>query len=70
MVDALVRQKVDVILTVGTSSTRAAQSAAGALPVVMTFVSDPIGSGFVASLAHPGGTITGLSNFGPEGDDS
>jgi putative ABC transport system substrate-binding protein len=57
---------VDVILTAGTSPTRAAKSVAGTIPVVMTFVSDPIGSGFVTSLARPGGNITGLTNFGPE----
>jgi ABC-type uncharacterized transport system substrate-binding protein len=66
LVGELVREKVDIILTVGTSPTRAARSAAGALPVVMTFVSDPIGSGFVSSLARPGANITGLTNFGPE----
>jgi putative tryptophan/tyrosine transport system substrate-binding protein len=58
--------KVDVILTAGTNPTRAAKSVAGNVPIVMTFVSDPIGSGFIASLSHPGGNITGLTNFGPE----
>ena len=62
----LVRAKVDVIVTAGTTATMAAQRAAGPVPVVMTFVSDPIGSGFIASLARPGGSITGLTNFGPE----
>jgi ABC-type uncharacterized transport system substrate-binding protein len=62
----LVNDKVDVILTAGTSPTQAAKSVAGNIPIVMTFVSDPIGSGFVAGLAHPGGNITGLTNFGPE----
>jgi putative tryptophan/tyrosine transport system substrate-binding protein len=66
LVAELVAEKVDVILTAGTSPTRAAKSAAGSIPIVMTFVSDPIGSGFVKSLAHPGGNITGLTNFGPE----
>jgi len=66
LVDELIRERVDVILTAGTSPTRAAKNAAGAVPIVMTFVSDPIGSGFVASLARPGGNITGLTNFGPE----
>ena len=66
LVDELSRERVDVILTAGTSPTRAAKNAAGAVPIVMTFVSDPIGSGFVASLARPGGNITGLTNFGPE----
>jgi len=66
LVDELIRERVDVILTAGTSPTWAAKNAAGAVPIVMTFVSDPIGSGFVASLARPGGNITGLTNFGPE----
>jgi ABC-type uncharacterized transport system substrate-binding protein len=62
----LVREKADVIVTAGTSATMAAQHAAGSVPIVMTFVSDPIGSGFIASLARPGGNVTGLTNFGPE----
>jgi len=66
LVAELVNEKVDVILTAGTSPTQAAKSVAGAIPIVMTFVGDPIGSGFVDSLAHPGGNITGLTNFGPE----
>jgi putative ABC transport system substrate-binding protein len=66
LVDDLIRERVEVILTAGTSPTWAAKNAAGAVPIVMTFVSDPIGSGFVANLARPGGNITGLTNFGPE----
>ena len=66
LVAELVSQKMDVILTAGTSPTQAAKSVTGTIPVVMTFVSDPIGSGFVNSLARPGGNITGLTNFGPE----
>jgi ABC-type uncharacterized transport system substrate-binding protein len=62
----LVREKVEVILTVGTNSTQAARRATDTIPVVMTFVADPIGSGFVASLARPGGNITGLTNLAPE----
>jgi putative ABC transport system substrate-binding protein len=66
LVDELIREKVDVILTAGTGPTQAAKNAANAVPIVMTFVSDPIGSGFVASLARPGGNVTGLTNLGPE----
>ena len=66
LVADLVNQGVDVILTAGTGPTLAAKGVAGAIPVVMTFVSDPIGSGFVTSLARPGGNTTGLTNFGPE----
>jgi putative ABC transport system substrate-binding protein len=62
----LVRLKVDVIVTGGSTSTRAAKEATATIPIVMSQDPDPIGNGFVASLARPGGNITGLSNFGPE----
>ena len=66
LVAELIESKVDVIVTAGTSPTRAAKAAAGNLPIVMTFVSDPVGSGFIDGLARPGGQITGLTNLGPE----
>jgi putative tryptophan/tyrosine transport system substrate-binding protein len=62
----LVRLKVDVIVTGGTTSTRAAKKATVTIPIVMGFDNDPVGNGFVASLAHPGGNITGLSTLAPE----
>jgi ABC-type uncharacterized transport system substrate-binding protein len=62
----LVQRNVDVILTTGTTTTEAAKRATSTIPVIMTFVSDPVEAGFVASLAHPGGNITGLTNLGPE----
>jgi putative ABC transport system substrate-binding protein len=62
----LVGLKVDVIVTGGPTSTRAAKEATSTIPVVMGRDPDPVGNGFVASLARPGGNITGLSNFGPE----
>ena len=62
----LVRLKVDVIVTSGVLLTRAAKDATVAIPIVMTQVGDPIGSGLVASLARPGANITGLSNLAPE----
>jgi ABC-type uncharacterized transport system substrate-binding protein len=62
----LVRLKVDIILTSGPSVTRAAKEATVTIPIVMTFDSDPVGDGFVASLARPGGNITGLSSLAPE----
>ncbi|MGH7834916.1 MAG: ABC transporter substrate-binding protein [Candidatus Binatia bacterium] len=62
----LVRLKVDVIVTAGPTATRAAKKATSTIPIVMGFDNDPVGSGFVASLARPGGNITGLSNFAPE----
>jgi putative tryptophan/tyrosine transport system substrate-binding protein len=61
LVAELVRLKVDVIVTAGGTSTRAAKNATATIPIVMTQGDDPIGSGFVASLARPGGNVTGLS---------
>jgi putative tryptophan/tyrosine transport system substrate-binding protein len=62
----LVSLKIDIIVTGGSSPTRAAKEATVTIPIVMTQDIDPVGSGFVASLARPGGNITGLSNFAPE----
>src|SRR5215475_11820632 len=62
----LVRLKVDVIVTTGTLVTRVAKEATGAIPIVMANDTDPVSNGFVASLARPGGNITGLSTFAPE----
>jgi ABC-type uncharacterized transport system substrate-binding protein len=62
----LVRLKVDVIVTRGSASTRAAKAATSTIPIVMTLDPDPVGNGFVASLARPGRNITGLSSLAPE----
>ncbi|HEY1269699.1 MAG TPA: ABC transporter substrate-binding protein [Candidatus Binatia bacterium] len=62
----LVRLKPDLILTAGSQATRAAKQATSTIPIVMTNDPDPVGSGFVASLARPGGNITGLSTLAPE----
>ena len=62
----LVGRHVDVIVTAGPADTRAAKNATTTIPVVMTFDNDPVGNGFVASLARPGGNITGLSTLAPE----
>jgi putative ABC transport system substrate-binding protein len=62
----LVHLKVDIIVTGGGTSTRAAKEATVTIPIVMGFDNDPVGSGFVASLARPGGNITGLSSLAPE----
>src|SRR5713226_5732355 len=62
----LVRLKVDVIVTSSAAPTRAAKEATTTIPIVMGFDNDPVGNGFVASLAHPGGNITGLSTLAPE----
>ena len=58
----LVRAKPDIIVTRGTSATAAAKKA-GSIPVVMTAAADPVGSGLVANLAHPGGNVTGLTSL-------
>ena len=55
----LVRLKVDVIVSAGPALTRAVKEATATIPIVMAQDSDPVGNGFVASLARPGGNITG-----------
>ena len=62
----LVSRKVDVIVTSGTPSTRAAKSATSTIPIVFMFVADPVGTGLVASLARPGGNVTGFSSLSDE----
>ena len=62
----LIASKVDIIVTAGAPSARAAKGATVTIPIVMMQVGDPVGSGFVASLARPGGNITGLSALAPE----
>ena len=64
--DELVRLKVDVIVAGGAGAVRAAKNASATIPIVMGAVNDPIALGYVASLAHPGGNITGISNLSPE----
>jgi putative tryptophan/tyrosine transport system substrate-binding protein len=59
----LVRLKVDLILTGGTPATLAAKAATTTIPIVMIFVANPLRSGLVASLARPGGNITGTANL-------
>ena len=62
----LVRLKIDVIVTTGPTATRPAKEATSTIPIVMAQDIDPVGTGFVASLARPGGNITGLSSLVPE----
>ena len=62
----LVRLKVDVFVTSGGGPTRAAKEETVTIPIVFAQDTDPIGNGFVASLARPGGNITGLSRLAPE----
>ena len=66
LVAELVRLKVEVIVTAGPTVTRAAKEATVTIPIVMAFDTDPVGNGFVASLAQPDGNITGLSTLAPE----
>ena len=59
-----VRLKVDVVLAAGTEAAVAAKQATSVIPIVFSTAGDPVGSGLVASLARPGGNVTGLSNLG------
>ena len=59
----LVRLRVDVIVTSSTPAAQAAKRATSTIPIVVTFAADPVGSGLVASLARPGGNITGLTTL-------
>jgi len=59
----LVRLNVEIIVTDGTYVTRAAKNATKTIPIVMASDGDPVGNGFVASLARPGGNVTGLANL-------
>ena len=59
----LVRLKVDVIVAVVTQASLAAKDATSSIPIVMVAVSDPVGSGLVASLRHPGANVTGTSGM-------
>jgi ABC-type uncharacterized transport system substrate-binding protein len=62
----LVRLNVEVIVSGGSLATRPAKEATSTIPIVMTQDNDPVGDGFVASLARPGGNITGLSSYSAE----
>ena len=62
----LIQLKMEVIVVDSTVATRLLKRATSTIPIVMTSISDPVGSGLVASLAHPGGNITGLSIMTPE----
>jgi ABC-type uncharacterized transport system substrate-binding protein len=62
----LVRLKVNVIVTAGSQATRPAKEATTTIPIIMAQDNDPVSSGFIASLAKPGGNITGLANLTTE----
>ena len=61
-----VRLKVDVIVSSATPAIRSAKEQTSSIPIIMAEVTDPVGSGFVASLAKPGGNITGLTHIAPD----
>src|SRR4029453_9570615 len=62
----LVRLKVEIIVAWGTDAVLAAKNATTTIPIVIGTAADPVGSGLVASLARPGGNITGFASLGPE----
>jgi putative tryptophan/tyrosine transport system substrate-binding protein len=62
----LVRLQMDILVTFGTPATRAAMHATTTIPIVMVSVGDPLRAGIVASLARPGGNVTGSTTLGPE----
>jgi len=66
LVSELISLKVDLIVTAGPSLTGPVKKATTTIPIVMTNDSDPVGRGFVASLAHPGGNVTGLTSLAQE----
>jgi putative ABC transport system substrate-binding protein len=63
LVAELVQAKVDVLLVGSGPGVRAAKEATATIPIVMTGASDPVGAGLVASLAHPGGNVTGIADY-------
>jgi putative ABC transport system substrate-binding protein len=66
LIRELIALKVDVMVTAGTPATLAVKKTATSIPLVMAAVGDPVGTGIVASLARPGGNITGLSGMAPD----
>jgi putative ABC transport system substrate-binding protein len=66
LAEDLLHLKVDLIVVSGTPPASAAKNATVSIPIVMTTVGDPVGAGLVASLARPGGNVTGLSSLAPE----
>ena len=64
--EELVRAAPDVLLAFGTPALIPLRKSAATIPIVFAAVSDPVGQGFVTNLAHPGGTVTGFSNYDPD----
>ena len=65
-VGELIDLKVDVIVAAGNEAIRAASAATGAIPIVMAMSDDPVGAGLIASIAHPVGNVTGVTNIGAQ----
>jgi putative tryptophan/tyrosine transport system substrate-binding protein len=68
LIAELIASKVDLLVTAGTPATIAVKKATTTLPLVMIAVGDPVGTGLIASLPHPGGNLTGLTSISPELD--
>jgi putative ABC transport system substrate-binding protein len=68
LIAELIASNVELIVTAGTPATIALKKATTTLPLVMIAVGDPVGTGLIASLAHPGGNLTGLTSISPELD--
>ena len=66
LAEELIRANVEIIVTGGTAATKAAMRATTTVPIVFRFAADPVGTALVASLAHPGGNVTGFSGTAPE----
>src|SRR4029077_5296721 len=66
LAEQLVRLKVDVLVGSSSRAARPAKNASATIPIVVALVGDPIGSGLMASLARPGGNVTGLYQYSPE----
>src|SRR5215467_9382646 len=64
--EALVKARVDLIFTSQEAATQAAKDATESIPIVFTLVGDPVGAGIVASIARPGGNVTGISSLQTE----
>ena len=65
-VGELIELKVDVIVAAGNGAIHVASAATGAIPIVMALSNDPVGAGLIASIARPGGNVTGVTNLGTE----
>lgn len=66
LAEEMIRAQVDLIVTTGTQGVFAARKLTGTLPILFIGISDPVASGIVASLARPGGNVTGSTQFAPE----